>query len=464
MKNRFLFICATVFVVAWIAGCGQDPSATDTPPAATAAETSPEGTILYADSVAWAVNVGGGEHLGIDGVEYQGDEAGIGGEVGQINKMLGSQDSLIYKSYRAGDLEISRPLANGSYDITFFFAEPDDIAVGDRVFDVIAEEQVVLDDLDVRLARDNKHQSALSFVVTEVEVNDGQLDIRFEASAGEPLLSALVVRKKITDPRDWELVWYDEFDYEGALDTTKWNYNIWPARKVNDEDQAYTDRERNVRVEGGNLILEAHKEAYDNAEYTSGRVHSDGKGDLLYGRVEVRARIPAGQGTWSAIWMLPSDPYKYATTCSAPEDWQGSATCDAWPNSGEIDIMEHVGYDMHTIWGTVHNKAYYWINWEQRKGGVQAKAVDEMFHVYSLEWTPERIDIFYNGSRYFTYFNEGTGWRAWPYDHPYHVILNLAIGGAWGRSGGPIDDSIFPVRMEVDYVRVFKQSNMAANE
>ncbi|MDH3409515.1 MAG: glycoside hydrolase family 16 protein, partial [Gammaproteobacteria bacterium] len=189
---------------------------------------------------------------------------------------------------------------------------------------------------------------------------------------------------------------------------------------------------------------------------TSGRVHSMGKGDFLYGRFEVRAKLPNGKGTWPAIWMLPSDPYKYATTCEAGEDWQGSPTCDAWPNSGEIDIMEHVGYQMGHVHGTVHNEAYYWAKWEQRKGRILIDGVDEDFHVYALEWTPERIDIFADGSRYFMYVNEGTGWNVWPYDQPFHLILNVAVGGMWGRSGGGIDDTIFPQRMLVDYARVYR--------
>lgn len=410
-------------------------------------------------SVVWAVNVGGAEYTGTDDIEYQADRAQFGGKTGGIEKILGAQDRVVYTSYRSGDLKIAQPIANGVYDISFKFAEPKDIAVGDRVFSVFVEGQQVIADLDVRLARDGNHLSALVRAVTNIGVSDGQLNIDFEASAGEPLLNALVVRKKYTDPRAWKLVWSDEFDYEGAPDPSKWNYDVWPAKKVNDEDQTYTDSAKNARVEGGMLVLEAHKEQHNNAQYTSGRIHSQGKGDFLYGKAEVRARLPAGQGTWSAIWMLPSDPYRYSTSCKENEDWQGSKSCDAWPNSGEIDIMEHVGYDMHTIHGTVHNKAYYFVNGKQRKASVEGKNVDASFHVYSIEWTPENIDIFFDGSPYFSYRNESSGWEAWPYDHPYHIILNLAIGGAWGRAGGPIDDSIFPVQMQVDYVRVYAPAN-----
>ena len=192
----------------------------------------------------------------------------------------------------------------------------------------------------------------------------GGLNIAFEASAGVPVLSALVLRGKNRRGPPWELVWHDEFDGHD-LDDTKWNIDVWPPRKVNEEDQAYTARVKNLRLDDGLLVIEAHKEDHEEAEYTSGRVHSSGKGDFLYGRFEVRAKLPRGQGTWPAIWMLPSDPFAYATQCEEG-DWQGNPDCDAWPNSGEIDIMEHVGYQMNHVHGTVHTKAYYWQVWEQR--------------------------------------------------------------------------------------------------
>ena len=273
----------------------------------------------------------------------------------------------------------------------------------------------------------------------------------------EPLLSALVVRGKPPEPENWRLVWSDEFDKDGPPDPERWNIEEWPARVVNDEDQAYTSRRENVRIENGQLVIEAHKEDFGAARYTSARMQSQGKGDFLYGRFEVRAKLPQGMGTWPAIWMLPSDPFTYATTCSDDPDWQGSADCDAWPNSGEMDIMEHVGYQMGHVHGTVHTKAYYWAVWKQRKGRIILDDVDEAFHDYVLEWSPERIGVYVDDTLYFTYLNEGTGWESWPFDHPFHLILNVAVGGMWGRSGGGIDDGVFPQKMFVDYVRVYEQ-------
>ena len=409
--------------------------------------------------IVWAVNVGGGEYTGADGIKYQSDIVNAEAQAGRIESIRGAQDATIFKTYREGEVEINHPLANGLYDISLQFAEPEDIAVGSRVFNVLAESKVVLASMDVKQARDGNHHASLDRTVIGVEVSDGFHNIELQSLIGKPILNGLVVRTKHTRPHAWRLVWSDEFQIDGAPDADKWNYDVWPVGKVNTENQAYTERSQNVRVADGKLIIEAHKEKYGNAEYTSGRVHSLGKGDFLYGRAEVRAKLPAGQGSWSAIWMLPSDPFKYATTCATDADWQGSSECDAWPNSGEIDIMEHVGYDMNRVHGTVHTKDYYWVNGKQRKASIEAKNVAEAFHDYAIEWTPERIDIFFDGTRYFSYLKESDRWQSWPFDHPYHIILNLAIGGDWGRAGGPIDDSIFPAKMEVDYVRVYEPTS-----
>lgn len=414
----------------------------------------PENAAAKTDLV-WAINVGGTAYDGVDGTAYSAEESVTGGARGTMEQVKGSQDPALYQTYRTGEIEIAHLIANGTYDITFHFAEPTEPAPRERVFDAFAEGERVIDDLDVMAFRDGQMFSALTVTTADVVVSDGELNVSFEASAGEPMLSGLVVRDKNRPNGDWQLVWSDEFDGD-ALDERKWSPNIWSARKVNDEDQAYTGREKNIRVEDGMLVIEAHKEDYGEAKYTSGRIHSEGKGDFLYGRFEVRARLPRGQGTWAAIWMLPSDPYRYSTSCEPGEDWQGSETCDAWPNSGEIDILEHVGYQMGHVHGTVHNKAYYWVNREQRKGRILLDDVEKEFHVYVLEWSPERIDIFVDDAHYFTYVDEGMGWAAWPFDHPYNLILNLAVGGFWGRAGGPIDDTIFPQQMLVDYVRVFQ--------
>lgn len=446
MKNKnvlFLFVASSSLIAA---GCQSDTPSPDS-------AEQPDATT----DLVWAVNVGGPAYTGIDGTEYVAEESVSGGEAGQMETVKGSQDEFLYQGYREGDIEIAHALANGIYDITFHFAEPEQYGHGDRVFDVSAEGQRVIDDLDVVVFRDGKMESALTVTAPNVEVADGELNITFDASAGEPLLSALVVRGKVPPRPEWELLWSDEFDYEGRPDPDLWYIEDWPPLVANSEDQAYTTRSRNVRVADGLLTIEAHKEEYAGALYTSARIRSVGEGDVHYGRVEVRARLPGGVGTWAAIWMLPRDPYFYATNCGPGDDIHGTANCNAWPNSGEIDIMEYVGFQKNHIHGTVHNEAHYFIKWNQHKGRILVDGVEDEFHVYALEWSPQKIDIFVDDSLYFSYMNEQLGWEAWPYDKPFYVILNLAVGGDWGRAGGPIDDDIFPQQMLVDFVRVYQQ-------
>lgn len=419
-----------------------------------------QGTAQAADPV-WAVNIGGPAYQATDGTRYEAESAGngvSGGRLGVLETVKGSQDPALYQTFRMGAVEIARPMARGTYDVTFHFAEHEQLEGGERIFDALIEGETVIERLDVMRTRDGKVESALSVTIPGVEIVDGELNVAFAPRVREPVLSAFVVRRPAARGQAWELTWNDEFDQDGAVDPAKWNIDEWPARVVNDEDQAYTARPKNLRVEDGHLVIEAHKEDYQNASYTSGRIHSLGKGDFLYGRFEVRAKVPRGKGTWSAAWMLPSDPFRYATRCEQGDTWQGSETCDAWPNSGEMDILEHVGYETGHVHGTVHNLAYYWINWEQRKGRILLDAPDEEFHVYALEWSPERVDVFVDETLYFTYVNERDGWQSWPYDHPFHLILNLAVGGAWGRAGGGIDDDAFPQQMLVDYVRVYRQA------
>ncbi len=406
-------------------------------------------------AVTWALNVGGPAHVSVHGIAYQADELD-GGEKGRVPGVLGAQDEAVFLTYRAGNLRLEKTVQPGTYDLTLYFVEPHSAAVGDRVFDVLVQGQLAIAGLDVSLSRSSSAPSALKRTVTGVEVTDGTFRLALAGRHSEPVLSGLVLRPRQPDGNRWRFVWSDEFEYEGGPDPRSWRLDEWPAGKVNDEDQAYTGRSRNVRVSGGMLILEAHRENYGEARYTSGRVNTHHLVDILYGRVDIRARLPVGQGTWSALWMLPSDPFRYATRCTEVASWQGNKDCDAWPNSGEIDIMEHVGYDRTRVHATVHNQRFFSSGPELRNASVEVPDVSGRFHVYSLEWSPQRIRVFVDGIAYYDYVNMDYDWRHWPYDHPFHLIMNLAVGGFWGRAGGPIDERIFPVRMEVDYVRVFE--------
>lgn len=233
-------------------------------------------------------------------------------------------------------------------------------------------------------------------------------------------------------------IWQDDFEYTGAPDPAKWGYDLGGHGWGNNELQNYTKSTKNARVENGKLIIEVLREKMDNNNYTSARLVSKNKGDWTYGKFVIRAKIPQGRGTWPAIWMLPTNQ-SYGT--------------QYWPDNGEIDIMEHVGFDPNVIHGNIHTKAYnHSIKTNKGNSTVVPTALEE-FHVYATEWTPTSIKISIDGKEYFVFSNE-KNWQAWPFDKPFHLLLNIAVGGNWGGLKG-IDDSIFPQRMEVEYVRVY---------
>ena len=254
---------------------------------------------------------------------------------------------------------------------------------------------------------------------------------------------------------NWEMLWSDEFDGED-LDLSKWNRLSWRPGWVNNELQAYTERDTNIFLESGFLVLQGLIDPgfsgtdYNgndyNADYTSGRVNTDGKFSTTYGRFDIRAKLPKGKGSWPAIWMLGE-----------------SINSIGWPDCGEIDIMEHVGYDEGMIHGSIHTEEYNHMYNTQRSGSKYIENVTSTFHVYSLEWSPFYLRYLIDDEPFFFVYNDSKGDNSkWPFDDPHYIILNLAIGGDWGGVQG-ISTSEFPMRMMVDYVRVFKQSNSYNN-
>jgi beta-glucanase (GH16 family) len=240
-----------------------------------------------------------------------------------------------------------------------------------------------------------------------------------------------------------QLNWADEFDYSGLPDSTKWSYDVGDGCPAvcnwgNQELQYYTKSTmKNARVEHGKLIIEAHREKIKHYNYSSARLVTKNKGDWQYGRIEVKAKLPSGRGTWPAIWMLPTE-----------------AAYGGWPQSGEIDIMEHVGHEPQIIYGSVHTKSYHHSIGTQKTAGIYLPDAESNFHIFAIEWSEDKIEFFVDDIPYFSFTDEGTGWKEWPFDRKFHLILNLAVGGTWGGEQG-VDDTIWPQRMEVDYVRVY---------
>jgi len=234
-----------------------------------------------------------------------------------------------------------------------------------------------------------------------------------------------------------ELIWSDEFDQGGMPDTSKWAYDVGGHGWGNQELQYYTQADPgNVQIKGGYLTITARQEKRGDNPYTSAKLVTRGKADWQYGRIVVSARLPEGKGTWPAIWMLP-----------AVEELN-------WPKDGEIDIMEHVGYEPGVVHGTVHTDAYNHTKGTQVGQQVEIPDYNEVFHEYAVEWAPDQIRWYVDGEQYHSFDNEGNQ-AAWPFDKPFYLILNVAVGGEWGGKKG-IDGNIWPQSLEVDYVRVYK--------
>jgi beta-glucanase (GH16 family) len=259
------------------------------------------------------------------------------------------------------------------------------------------------------------------------------------ASAGaEPLV-----------PADYRLVWADEFATDGLPDASKWAYDIDRNKPGwhNNELQYYADRRaENARVENGNLIIEARKDAdkikafadWGRQDYSSARLRTLGKASWTYGAVEVRAKLPCGRGTWPAIWMLADD----------------KAT--PWPDSGEIDIMEHVGYDPGKIHFSLHTKNGNFILHTESTAMKSVPTACTAMHRYQLRWTPTQIIMGIDDQRGFSLKRPSMKRADWPFDGPFHILLNVAVGGDWGGAKG-VDPAVFPQRMEIDYVRVYQK-------
>jgi len=234
------------------------------------------------------------------------------------------------------------------------------------------------------------------------------------------------------------LIWSDEFNYKGLPDPTKWGYEVGRVR--NHEDQFYTEaRVENARVDGKNLVIEACKEPWEGASVTSASVTSKASWKDVY--VEVRAKIPTGRGTWPAIWFL-GDTHRNGGP--------------GWPWCGEIDLMENVGWMPDKLHFTVHTGPANKGDRDYSKGtNITVPNCWDDFHVYGLDWKTDRLDMYFDGKLVFTYKADPANPNSWPFDKPAYLLLNLAIGGEWGGVKG-VDDSIFPAKYLIDYVRVYR--------
>lgn len=238
----------------------------------------------------------------------------------------------------------------------------------------------------------------------------------------------------IGPPDGYSLQFADEFE-SGQIDESIWSFETgpWPYNK---ELECYT--RENAWLEDGALVIEARAETRQNRAYTSARLKTQDKFDFTYGYLEIRAALPTARGTWSAIWLLPSD-LRYG----------------GYLRSGEIDIAERVGYDAKLVHSTVHTFANNSVKNNAITAATRMTRKDDGYHVYSLLWLPDRVIVRFDGVSALEYRRTANAAAdTWPFDVPFHLILNLAVGGSWGGIKG-VDQEAFPQRMLVDYVRYY---------
>jgi beta-glucanase (GH16 family) len=245
----------------------------------------------------------------------------------------------------------------------------------------------------------------------------------------------------VAAPEGYSLVWSDEFDVNGLPDPTRWDYDTVrnPLGWYNNELQYYArDRAENAVVSDGRLVITARKENlsaqpdWGGQAYSSARLITRGKATWTYGHVEIRAKLPCGQGTWSAAWML--------------------AESGRWPIDGEIDIIEHVGSASNRIFSTLHSSRSAEL---PPPYSIQLADACTAFHTYHLTWTPDSITMGVDGAVHYRAINNGMDYGAWPFTGPQYLLLNVAVGGSLG---GAVNDMDFPASMEVEYVRVYQKS------
>lgn len=242
----------------------------------------------------------------------------------------------------------------------------------------------------------------------------------------------------------YQLVWFDEFQYRGEPNPDKWNYDVGNFQWANNELQAYTNKPDNVYVKDGDLYMVARKQQDGERQYTSVRLQTYDRASWQYGYFEIRAKLPSAVGSWPAFWFLP---------CDIKEGVR-------WPLCGEIDMMEHTlmhsGDVVYSLHSQKHNHANP--NTVQYSTSVHQENLFEEYHVYGLEWTEDYIEYFFDGKSVCKYCKaddkEDQTHLAWPYDKPYYLILNIAVGGFMG---GPVKDEQLPTTMVVDYVRVYQK-------
>ena len=381
------------------------------------------------------------------GRRWSPDAGYLGGRPAVTDAQIeGTGSPAIYRHERSGMSAYRIPVpAPGTYAVDLYLAETTFSQPRQRVFDVSAEGRVEASEVDIAAAVGSNHAHHVIFTVA---VTDGRLDLGFTAKVGEAKVSGIEVAFVHSSTAAGRLVWSDEFNgpAKSPVDRRRWRHEIGGAWG-DGELQSYTSRVANSYQDGrGHLVIATRAERFTGADsitrnYTSARINTMGRFSFHYGTFEARLRTPAGRGLWPAFWALGTDIDR-----------------SGWPRCGEIDVMENIGQEPRNASGTIHGPKSGGGAQEDYKPGfsvVHSAPLSQGFHTYGARWLPGSIEFFFDGRRYGAITPADLPTRSrWVFDHPFYLVLNVAIGGRW--AGNPDATTTFPQAMHVDYVRVYQ--------
>ncbi len=382
----------------------------------------------------------------------------VNSKSGDVVKISGKNRSYV-KTGKGGWLEYKVQIpGTGRYKILLFGATSDSARVACWIEDYVDNKDGRMYNITGNMMLNKASQYGVDNMIEKdgSPLDSGMHVIRLHYDTGAVVFDKIcfeLIRKHKSSPviltqktsgKEWKLVWSDEFSGTGLPDSSKWTFDIGNWGWGNNELEYYTtNRLENARQENGNLIIEARK---DDGIYpwSSARLTTRGKESFLYGKIEFRAKVPSGRGTWSAGWLL-GDSYKDEFS---------------WPYCGEIDVLENVGYEMDPKTGngkthaSVHCGAYYFKLGNQPTSIVDVENMNNEYHIYSIEWLNGSISILIDGKKYFDYHDTSNN-LTWPFNKPQNIILDLAIGGGWGGAEG-MDPEMKSAKFIIDYVRVYE--------
>jgi beta-glucanase (GH16 family) len=400
-----------------------------------------------ASATTWRYVAGRAPVVDALGRTWQPEVGARGGTVATMPATVsGTASPQLYRSARVGVGGYALPLAGaGTYAVDLYVAETDGVRAGQRVFDVTAEGNPAAAGIDVARSAGT---DAAHHVLFTVPVTDGTLNLAFVARRGTPVVSAIEVSRMSQATSSAHLTWADEFDGSAgtAPDPANWDFDLGVGASPgwgNRELESYTNRPENVSLDGhGALAITARSEQHtglDGAtrDFTSARIKTQKRVTWTYGRVEARIKMPSGRGLWPAFWAVGENVYSVG-----------------WPASGEMDIVELLGSDPSTAYGSIHGPSQAGRAFGSSKSVRAATPLSDQFHSYGTLGVPGAVQMLLDGKPYVTYTPADLGpANQWVFDHPFHLILNLAVGGNW--PGAPDGSTRFPATMLVDYVRVW---------